>query len=291
MAKTNYLNNKDMLSEIHKSKTSYCSFPNPEDNQYDLIVLRLSEINEEAIEQAKIKRAARLSPTKGDKIDPATIAATDLVFRVMTYQHIPLAPPKVTGASKKSKQSNNLTQFFEELVVDVQDDEEDELITSEMDAIDEPTMETTKADHIRVNFPPFFHYKLDEHGMAYIVGKSHWIGDLYTGEFCQTHGHITDTLALMIMKLAQRFSTKGNWYGYSYRDEMEAQAILQLCQVALVFSEYKSQNPFAFYTQIATNSFRRVLALEKKSQKIRDKMLMESGQNPSYTFDNSEGGE
>ena len=42
--KKNYLNNKDMLKEIHLSKVSYCSFLTQEDNQQDFIVENLSDI-------------------------------------------------------------------------------------------------------------------------------------------------------------------------------------------------------------------------------------------------------
>ena len=34
----NYLNNKDLLREIHLSKNSYCSYSKPEYHQYDFIV-------------------------------------------------------------------------------------------------------------------------------------------------------------------------------------------------------------------------------------------------------------
>ena len=36
--KHNYLNNKDILKEIHKSKLTYCWFASPEDSNYDIIV-------------------------------------------------------------------------------------------------------------------------------------------------------------------------------------------------------------------------------------------------------------
>ena len=39
MKRQNYLNNKDMLKEIHKSKTNFCSYIEPEYNQYDIILL------------------------------------------------------------------------------------------------------------------------------------------------------------------------------------------------------------------------------------------------------------
>ena len=36
--KINYLNNKDILKEIHTSKNSYCSFIEPEYHRYDIII-------------------------------------------------------------------------------------------------------------------------------------------------------------------------------------------------------------------------------------------------------------
>ena len=39
MRRVNYLNNKDMLKEIHKSKTNFCSYIEPEYNQYDIILI------------------------------------------------------------------------------------------------------------------------------------------------------------------------------------------------------------------------------------------------------------
>ena len=49
------------------------------------------------------------------------------------------------------------------------------------------------------------------------------------------------------------------------------------------FDESKSQNPFAYYTAAITNSFTRVLNLEKRNQNIRDDLLQEAGQLPSFS--------
>jgi hypothetical protein len=69
----------------------------------------------------------------------------------------------------------------------------------------------------------------------------------------------------------------------SYNDEMRSHALVQLSQVGLQFDESRSENPFAFYTQIIKNSFRRILNLERRNQDIRDDLLMMSGAQPSYT--------
>ena len=55
--------------------------------------------------------------------------------------------------------------------------------------------------------------------------------------------------------------------GYTYNDEMQGQAILQLAQIGLQFDESKSNNPFAYYTAAVTNSFVRITPLSKKNSK------------------------
>ena len=94
---------------------------------------------------------------------------------------------------------------------------------------------------------------------------------------------MTDELANMCMKLTERYATRSNWRGYTYVDEMRSQALLQLSQISLQFDESKSQNPFAYYTAAITNSFTRVLNVEKRSQNIRDDLLEKAGFSPSYT--------
>jgi hypothetical protein len=87
----------------------------------------------------------------------------------------------------------------------------------------------------------------------------------------------------MYIKLCERYATRGNVRGYTYNDEMKGQAILQLTQIGLQFDESKSDNPFAYFTAAVTNSFVRVINIEKKMQNIRDDILEMNGMNPSNT--------
>ena len=96
---------------------------------------------------------------------------------------------------------------------------------------------------------------------------------------------MTNKLAMMFMKLVERYGHRGNWRGYTYIDEMKSQALLQLSQIGLQFDESRSEtpNPFAYYTAAITNSFTRVLNIEKRNQNIRDDILIMHGATPSYT--------
>jgi hypothetical protein len=255
MTKVNYLNNKDLLEEIHKSKNTFCSFVNPEYHQYDLILPTVDKINIRTVAEAKRAQAKRMSQeayasrkAAGDKVkladcevDYKKIPKQDLVFRIMTFDHIPL-----NNTRKKNPK--------------------------------------TLADHRdKVNFPPFQHWKFNENDILVCVGKSHWKGDLETGKFNKDHGQITNTLARMYIKLCERYATRGNVRGYTYNDEMKGQAILQLTQIGLQFDESKSNNPFAYFTAAVTNSFVRIINIEKRSQNIRDDLLEINGMNPSYS--------
>ena len=276
--KVNYLNNRDILKEIHKSKNTYCSYRDRElDHQYDIIVPSVDKINQRTVAEARRNQADRIKRATGEIVDPKKIANTDLVFRVITWEHIPKVPKKLTKAQEKKK--SKLEELLEMDDVDMEDDGLQEL------------MEDVKQDlnYVKLPFPPFYHYRIDENKKPYLVGKSHWRGDLETGEFCKDHGTMTNKLAHMFIKLCERYATRSNWRGYTYNEEMRGQALLQLSQIGLQFDESKSQNPFAYYTAAITNSFTRVLNIEKKMQNIRDDILEQNGLNPSYTrqFKNS----
>jgi hypothetical protein len=195
------------------------------------------------------------------------------VFRITCWDHIPKAPKKITKAEAKKRKL--------EEILDLDDVTEDDPLA---DILDIPILDM---NYVRLNFPPFEHYRLADDKTTFIVGRSHWKGDLATGEFCREHGDITRKLAMMFMKLCERYATRSNWRGYTYNEEMRGQALLQLSQIGLQFDESKSQNPFAYYTAAITNSFTRILNIEKKSQNIRDDILEMNGLNPSWTRQNA----
>jgi hypothetical protein len=265
----NYLNNRDILKEIHLSKNTYCSFLDPRlDHQFDIILPSVTKINQRTIAEARRNRAARIARETGEPVNDKKISHTDLVFRVMTWEHIPMAPKKLPKAQAKKQRLEDL--------LDIEEDQDPVLEDIDVAVAVDPT-------HVRVNFPPFQHYRVNEHRIPYRVGKSHWRGDLDDGHYSREHGNMTRRLAEMFLKLCERYATRSNWRGYTYNEEMRGQALLQLSQIGLQFDESKSQNPFAYYTAAITNSFTRILNIEKKNQNIRDDILEMNGLNPSWT--------
>ena len=97
--KVNYLNNKDLLEEIHKSKNTYCTFLKPEYHRYDIILPSIEKINIRTIAEAKRAQAKRMGHAAYDRrksagekvkqadceVDYKKIQKTDIVFRIMTF--------------------------------------------------------------------------------------------------------------------------------------------------------------------------------------------------------------
>jgi len=257
--KINYLNNRDILTEIHKSKMSYCYIEDEKYTDFDIILEDVKKINRNSVKQARENKAAKMQyegyqaamalhdpkdyknkpKQKEFAVDPKSIDIEDLVFRVMTYEHIP-------DEEGRKKNPKNIAE-----------------------------------EKAKVNFKPFKHYAYKDDNVVE-VARSHWQGSLSNGEFNTEHGSITNKLGTMFLKLVERYSHRANWRGYTYVDEMRGQALVQLAQIGLQFNEAKSDNPFAYYTATVNNSFTRVLNLEKRNQTIRDDILIEQGHLPSY---------
>jgi hypothetical protein len=271
--RVNYLNNRDLLKQIHLSKNTYCAYRDPVlDHQYDIILPSLDRINQRTVAEARRARADRIKRETGEIVNDKKIPNTDLVFRITCWEHIPWAPKKEPKPVGKKKQLKDM--------LELEDPVEDPLA----DIVEEIVLDPT---HVRVNFPPFYHYRIDDNKEPYLVGKSHWRGELDAGHYSRDHGDMTAELARMFLKLCERYATRSNWRGYTYNEEMRGQALLQLSQIGLQFDESKSQNPFAYYTAAITNSFTRILNIEKKMQNIRDDILEMNGLNPSWTRQNS----
>ena len=257
--KVKYLTNKEFLAEIHKSKLTYCSYDKDEYGNYDVILGSVRDITPKLIEETKARKA-HLYTQAGKKVLreagrsqaeirayevlPESFKTSDLIFRVMTSQHIPLDPTR----KRKGKGENG--------------------------------------NHTRTPFLPFKHYYLNDVGETVECLRSHWVGTFEDGEFSMTHGRMTQRLASMYILLVDRYSRLSNWRGYTYLDEMKNNALLQLSQIGLQFDEFKSDNPFAFYTTTIKNCFTHVLNREKRGQNLRDDILIMNGASPSYTRQN-----
>lgn len=97
-------------------------------------------------------------------------------------------------------------------------------------------------------------------------------------------GRVTDKLITMIHIIAERYSRKSNFVGYSFREDMVSAAVENLCKNALKFDAEKYSNPFSFYTTAIHNSFLQYMADEKKQRNIRDRLLIDAGASPSFGY-------
>lgn len=73
------------------------------------------------------------------------------------------------------------------------------------------------------------------------------------------------------MKIANGLSSKPNFMNYSYRDEMIGDGIENCLMYFENFDPEKSQNPFAYFTQIIYYAFIRRIQKEKKQLYIKYK--------------------
>ena len=88
-----------------------------------------------------------------------------------------------------------------------------------------------------------------------------------------------------IYKIATRLSTRPNFINYTYRDEMICDAIENCIQYIGNFNVEKSNNAFAYITQICYYAFLRRIQKEKKQVFIKQQMTMDITADTFETID------
>ena len=93
---------------------------------------------------------------------------------------------------------------------------------------------------------------------------------------------VTNYIGECFLKIATHLSYRPNFINYTYRDEMISDGIENCLQYVANFNPEKSNNPFAYFTQIIYYAFLRRIAKEKKQTHVKNKMI-ESSQYESWT--------
>jgi hypothetical protein len=84
---------------------------------------------------------------------------------------------------------------------------------------------------------------------------------------------IPNYIGKCMLMIAQRLSYKPNFINYSYREEMISDGIENCISYIDNFDPTKSNNPFAYFTQIIYYAFLRRIQKEKKQLYIKHKVL------------------
>ena len=79
------------------------------------------------------------------------------------------------------------------------------------------------------------------------------------------------------LKIANHLSFKPNFVNYIFKDDMISDGIENCVQYIHNFNPEKSQNPFAYFTQIIYYAFLRRIQREKRQLEIKNKILEKTG--------------
>lgn len=79
----------------------------------------------------------------------------------------------------------------------------------------------------------------------------------------------SERLGELFLDLVDNYATKSNFSGYSYLEEMKSRAVFFLLKYSLSFNPKKSNNAFAYCTQIVKNAFIQVIKKENKHNETK----------------------
>ena len=87
---------------------------------------------------------------------------------------------------------------------------------------------------------------------------------------------VTNYIGECFLKIANHLSYRPNFINYTFRDDMISDGIENCLQYLDNFNPTKSNNPFAYFTQIIYYAFVRRIQKEKKQTIIKQRLIVDS---------------
>lgn len=86
---------------------------------------------------------------------------------------------------------------------------------------------------------------------------------------------MSESIGYAILRIANKLSTAHNFVGYSFKDEMIADGVMKCIRKIHLFDSDRSDNAFAYATQIIFNAFIERIKIERRQTSIKAKMVNE----------------
>ena len=99
----------------------------------------------------------------------------------------------------------------------------------------------------------------------------------------KTNGVMSEELGRMLLEIANNFSSRGSFAGYTWREDLVADGVLTCIKYLKNFDTEKSSNAFSYITQIYYHAFLNYIKMQNKHSDIKsilyDRLAEESGRN------------
>lgn len=102
---------------------------------------------------------------------------------------------------------------------------------------------------------------------------------------------LTNYLGECILLIANKFASKANFNGYSFKDEMISDAVENCVKYFDKFDHVNYKNPFAYFSQFTYFAFLRRIAREKHEFKIKHRIIQSVGNKVLELQEHDEDGE
>lgn len=129
------------------------------------------------------------------------------------------------------------------------------------------------------------HYVNNKEFLAALIDYRHMV--LVAKNKDQPKPKVPEYIGECFLKIATHLSYRPNFVNYMFKDDMICDGIENCLQYIDNFDPEKSQNPFAYFTQIIYFAFLRRIQREKKQLDIKTRILEKSGFDEVFSADSS----